>query len=188
MNALQASAVVTSLFEGWYSILVRYVHKLTGSFDLAEDVAQEAMMLLYRELRSGRPVENPKGWTLCVARRQIHKQIRNYQSMDPQTQSLEMLESRGSSGTRWQEPVFDRHDSARLFSVLTTRELEVILLRMEAMKYREIAKQLGISPNSVNTLLARALRKLQRAAGTKAGVSKFGRLLDDEELPSKTLH
>jgi DNA-directed RNA polymerase specialized sigma24 family protein len=30
------------------------------------------------------------------------------------------------------------------------------------MKYREIADQLGISMNSVNTLLARALRKLQK--------------------------
>jgi DNA-directed RNA polymerase specialized sigma24 family protein len=36
------------------------------------------------------------------------------------------------------------------------------------MKYREIAEQLGIGMNSVNTLLARALRKLQQAMGQKA--------------------
>ena len=33
----------------------------------------------------------------------------------------------------------------------------------EGKTYREIADQLGISMNSVNTLLARALRKLQEA-------------------------
>ena len=35
-----------------------------------------------------------------------------------------------------------------------------MLLRMESLKYREIASELGISINSVATLLARALRKL----------------------------
>jgi DNA-directed RNA polymerase specialized sigma24 family protein len=52
-------------------------------------------------------------------------------------------------------------------SVLTPREEQVLLLRLEALKYREIADQLGSSMNSVNTLLARALRKLQRATAGK---------------------
>jgi RNA polymerase sigma factor (sigma-70 family) len=48
--------------------------------------------------------------------------------------------------------------------VLSRREEEVLLLRLEAMKYREIADQLGISMNSVNTILARALQKLKKVA------------------------
>jgi DNA-binding CsgD family transcriptional regulator len=55
-------------------------------------------------------------------------------------------------------------EATKLLSVLTSREQEVVMLRMEDMKYREIACALGISRNSVNTLLARALRKLQVAA------------------------
>jgi DNA-directed RNA polymerase specialized sigma24 family protein len=54
-------------------------------------------------------------------------------------------------------------DIRNLLSVLSPREEEVLMLRLEALKYREVAEQLGISLNSVNTLLARALRKLQRA-------------------------
>ena len=54
-------------------------------------------------------------------------------------------------------------DIRSLLSMLSAREEEVLLLRLEAMKYREIAEQLGISVNSVNTLLSRALRKLQDA-------------------------
>ena len=45
----------------------------------------------------------------------------------------------------------------------------MLLLRPESLKYREIADQLGISMNSVNTLLARALRKLQQAMARKTG-------------------
>jgi RNA polymerase sigma factor (sigma-70 family) len=60
-------------------------------------------------------------------------------------------------------------DIRSLLSVLSPREEEVLLLRLEALKYREIADQLGISMNSVNTLLARALRKLQQATARKTG-------------------
>ena len=47
-------------------------------------------------------------------------------------------------------------------SVLSRREAEVILLRMQAMKYREIGSQLGISSKTVGTLLTRAIQKLPR--------------------------
>jgi RNA polymerase sigma factor (sigma-70 family) len=60
-------------------------------------------------------------------------------------------------------------DIRGLLSVLSPREEEVLLLRIESLKYREIAEQLGISINSVNTLLARALRKLQQARREKTG-------------------
>jgi RNA polymerase sigma factor (sigma-70 family) len=52
--------------------------------------------------------------------------------------------------------------------LLSVREQEVLLLRLESMKYREIAAALGISINSVNTLLARALTKLQTALAPAA--------------------
>jgi RNA polymerase sigma factor (sigma-70 family) len=189
MNRDEASKLLSSLFETWYSTLVRYVYHLTGSLELAEDTVQEALMLLYRELREGRAIDNPKGWTLCVVRRQISKQVRNYQSMNPLHQTLEALDSLPASLHIWREPGFEREDTHKLFSVLTPRELEVILLRMEAMKYREIARQLGISSNSVNTLLARALRKLQKAAGKKpASAAVLKAIDDDEDSSSKTLH
>ncbi len=187
MNRDEASELLNSLFETWHSTLVRYVYQLTGNVDLAQDVVQESFMLLYRELRAGKPVDNPKGWTLCVARRQISKQLRNYQSLNPLTRGLEVLESMPFGSSRWQEPGFEQEDAAKLFSVLTPRELEVVLLRTEALKYREIARQLGISPNSVNTLLARALRKLQAAFGRKPVKSAASQEIDGHAF-SKTLH
>jgi RNA polymerase sigma factor (sigma-70 family) len=66
-------------------------------------------------------------------------------------------------------------DIRDLLSVLSPREEEVLLLRLEALKYREIADQLGISMNSVNALLARALRKLQVAMLEKTKVERENR-------------
>jgi len=56
----------------------------------------------------------------------------------------------------------------------------VLLLRLEALKYREIAEQLGISMNSVNTLLARALRKLEDATALQANKEKVKRHADKQ--------
>jgi RNA polymerase sigma factor (sigma-70 family) len=50
-----------------------------------------------------------------------------------------------------------------LLDRLTPREEQVILLRMEAMKYREIAEALEITPQTVHVLIKRAVKKLRAA-------------------------
>ena len=141
-------------------------------------------MLLYSELRRGTRIDNPKGWTLCVVRRQISKHLKSAVNKAGLHESLDFLDTIPFGGFRWKEPVFDQEDTAKLLSVLSSREEEVLLLRMEALKYREIASLLGISPNSVNTLLARAIRKLQKAVGRSTGQAE---LHEDEDSISKTL-
>lgn len=150
---------MTLLFESWYSSLVRYAWRATGSFETAEDLVQEAFMDLYRELRRGTTIDNPKAWTLVVARRKVGKHTRG--------RSMEVVEDLDSLPATPAGVELD--DVTKLLWVLSPREEEVLLLRMGGLKYEEIASQLGITANSVNTLLARALRKLQKAAGTKPG-------------------
>jgi RNA polymerase sigma-70 factor (ECF subfamily) len=164
MEADNASRTIVSLFESWYSSLVRYASRSTGSFALAEDLVQETFMQLYRELREGKEIRHPKAWTLCVLRRLVGKHVRTFVRQGGTPQSLDVLDTLPVGHTLPAVPGMEWDEVSRLFSVLTRREEEVLLLRMEARKYREIAALLGISASSVNTLLARALRKLQRAA------------------------
>lgn len=63
----------------------------------------------------------------------------------------------------------------RHFGVLTRREEEVLLLRLQSMTYREIASQLGLSVPSVGTLLARAVSKLKKTLSGRTGRSAAGR-------------
>lgn len=185
MNREEASKLVSCLFESWYSSVVRYAFRLAGNFELAEDMVQEAFMLLYSELRRGTRIDSPKGWTLCVVRRQISKYLKSAINKAGLHEPLDLLDTIPLCGYHWREPAFDQDDATKLLSLLTSREEEVLLLRMEALKYREIASLLGISPNSVNTLLARAIRKLQRAVGKSTGQAVSH---DDEKSLSKTLH
>lgn len=152
MDREEAARQVGLVFDTWYPSVVRFAWRATGDFGIAEDVSQEAFMALYRELRKGTEIHNARAWVFCVVRRKIGKSVRA-RLWD----SLDLAESIPA-------PAKDVEvDSVtELLSVLSPREEEVLLLRLSALKYREIADELSISPNSVNTLLARAIRKLQK--------------------------
>lgn len=159
MNENDATVLVTALFDRWYMSLVRYALRTTANYELAEDLAQETFMHLYQALRAGKNIEHPKAWTICVLRRGMSRYMRDRIPHEP----LDEMEIAGNAVNELPGIL----DIRSLLSVLTPREEEVLLLRLEALKYREIADQLGISMNSVNTLLARALRKLQQATARK---------------------
>jgi len=156
MTQEEATQLVSSLFDSWYAMLVRYAYHLTNHTALAQDAVQDSFMHLYRALELGKEIHNPKAWMLCVVRREIGKQVRNYGSREVS------FDGHHFAGPRADQP--DRSlqydDVVKILSQLSPREQEVILLRMESLKYREIAYELGISINSVTTLIARALRKL----------------------------
>jgi RNA polymerase sigma-70 factor, ECF subfamily len=158
LNEQDATVLVNELFSRWYLFLVRYALRDTGSFDMAEDLAQETFCELYRSLRGGKTIAHPKAWTLCVLKREMNRKLKDRSLYDP----LGELDFAGGP-----TPGISAVDDLQsLLHVLTRREAEVLLLRLESLKYREIADELGISMNSVNTLLSRALRKLQLATAS----------------------
>lgn len=164
MERAEATELINSLFDSWYAILLRHACRLTSNPQMAEDVVQETFLCLYRELARGKRVEFPKAWTLCVMRREVQRLVRDHRKMTPR-QSLDHLDDFVAGRVEPDLTALLYDDVSRLFTCLSPRELEVLLLRIETLKYREIADHLGISANSVTTLLSRALRKLQTAAG-----------------------
>lgn len=162
MNETDATTLVASLFDRWYTQLIRYVVGATGSWDLVEDMVQDVFMQLYQTLRSGKDIEHPKAWTLCVLRRAVIRHTQERTRFD-QLDEIDVAQN-------WLEEDTDVSSIQRFLGLLSSREQEVLLLRLEAMKYREIAGHLGITMNSVNTLLARALQKMQKAVAEQQAI------------------
>jgi len=188
VNRAEADQLINSLFEDWYASLVRYATRAGGSLAVAQDVVQESFLVLYRELLQGRKIENPRGWTLCVVRRELVRRYREQARHGGPFQPLSGLADLADRRAEDRLPEWQDDDVTRLFRVLTRREEEVLLLRLKSLKYRQIAAQLGISANSVKTLLARALRKMQRASSIRpSGQQLQTRDDDDEQGIPKTL-
>ena len=153
--------LVAALFASWRPSLFRYALRLCGTPELAEDLVQEAFLALCRKSVQGQNVRDPRQWTLCVVRHQVSKHLRNCRRHREELQPPEVLEA-VPDGAAFPGP--DHAGEVRhLLAVLTPREKEVVLLRMESLKYQQIAAHLGVSPKTIAALLARALRKLQKA-------------------------
>ncbi len=175
--------VVRELFTSWYPAVVRYGCRLSGSLAIAEDLAQDAFLALYRDLRKGTKIDHPRAWLLMVVRRRAMHEVWSLKNSPVSLEPLEALDTSPAGHVPPEEP---EPDLSRLLSALTPRELQVVLLRLESMKYREIAAELNISAKSVCTLLARALRKLQRIRAGKSGGDSAVRHVEND-FP-ETLH
>ena len=156
MNQAQADLLLQKLFDEWYGSLVRYGLRLTRDRAVVEESVQQGMWLLYRELRAGNDIPNPKAWTLLVVKREIWRSLRKQKGQHPIEPNMLVVE-----GEACVQEAASELDLADFLVLLSERETEVILLRLESMKYQEIADTLGISPNSVNRFLARALAKIR---------------------------
>lgn len=168
----QIERLVTELYECWYSSLVSYATRRTGNLELAEEFVQETFLALCRELLCGIEIRSPKGWTLTVVRHQVGKWLR---SRNEWGRDLPLDDAPDTALSSPDAPEVAATGSIeldelwKLCSQLSPREEEVVLLRMEGMKYAEIASHLRIGVPTVKTLIARAIRKLQGATGARDG-------------------
>jgi len=160
LSEAEACAVVSSLYASWHPSAVQYARRLTGRLDVAEDTVQEVFLDLYRALLGGQPVYNPKAWVLTALRIQVRVRMGVLREEAARFSSCVELDRFPAA---MEQRVAAAEDLSVLAGILTAREREVLFLRLAEMRYREIAQTLGISSSSVNTLLARALKKLQTA-------------------------
>lgn len=164
MDQDTATRIVNELFDAWAPFLVRYSVRMSGSFEIADDLVQEVFLALYRDLRQGKKIGDPKAWTFGAVRNQWRKHTRYRARHAEELEPPDALD-RLPAPAAWPDVDAPRGDGAPPgLDLLSAREEEVLLLRMQSFKYREIAAQLGIGSKSVCTLLARAVKKLRVAA------------------------
>ncbi len=146
---------VDALFQELYPALYRYLHRLTGDPDVAEDVAQESFVRL---LRHSLPEEEARPWLFTVATNLVRDRARKRQ------RHLRLSEAVPGPTRRERPDVStERADEIRRVRMaldeVPERDRTLLLMREEGFKYDEIAHAVGVAPGSVGTLLARALRR-----------------------------
>jgi RNA polymerase sigma-70 factor (ECF subfamily) len=144
------------LFQRLYPSLFRYLHRLTGDADMAEDVAQESFVRL---LRQPLTEEEVRPWLFTVAMNLVRDGARKTERRH------RLLATAPALVTQGRLPDEDVERSERIEAVrqvldrLPERDRQLLLMREEGFKYEEIAAVVGVAPASVGTLIARALRR-----------------------------
>lgn len=161
-----------AIFEQHYPSLVRFLHRLTDDRAAAEDAAQDAFVRLLREEPAP---ERPRAWLFTVGRNAVRDSARI------KARRAELLEESYEPPPSPPDPerVYDRRAGAanvrRALARVPDRDREMLLLRAEGFRYREIADVCGVAPGSVGTLLARALERFRAAYGGETGQARSRR-------------
>ena len=154
---------VAQLYTETREDVYRYLLTLGVHPPKAQEAVQEVFLRLYTSLKKGEKIESLRGWVFRVAHNYGLK-VRARQSAEEKFDPA--LEGRLTSpGANAERELLDREKMTRLNQAvgsLSEQQRRVLFLRMEGLRYPEIARTLGISASAVGEFLRRALLRLRK--------------------------
>jgi RNA polymerase sigma-70 factor, ECF subfamily len=158
---------IIRLFDQFRTPLLRYALSLGLSVHDGEEVIQEVFLALFRHLQLGRSRENLRGWMFRVAHNlSLKRRLEIRRSPGQADADGTLIESRMDTGPNPEEQVLSAQRQSRLMAVLNAfpeQDQCCLRLRAEGLRYREIARVVGISLGAVCISLTRSLERLMCA-------------------------
>jgi RNA polymerase sigma-70 factor (ECF subfamily) len=161
---------VIALFDEFRGPVLRYLLSLRVPVTDAEEIVQEVFLSLFRHLRDGKPRVNLPGWIFTVTHNlAMRYRIRAKRRAERFTDGGRFRETARDWAPNAQDRLEALERRERLLAAaraLPEKDQCCLALRAEGLRYREIARALGMSLGSVAHSLARALQRLSRADET----------------------
>jgi RNA polymerase sigma-70 factor (ECF subfamily) len=156
---------VIYLFDQFRNPLLRYLSSFRLPVHEAEEIVQDVFLALFRHLKNGKSEENLRAWIFRVGHNLALKRKEG-----------ERLRSADVSGASSEASAFDPSPSPEVLALesqtrrrvllaldaLPERDSQCLRLRAEGLRFREIAKVLGISVGAVSISLTRSVARLTR--------------------------
>ena len=151
-----------AVFRTWYPTLVRVAGALVHDTDMAEEIAQEVMLELWRRKHVLDRDVSLKAYLLRSVRNRALNRIRHQRVRRDSETEVEALYDAPLTAD---QPVIAKELSDALavaMGALPPRCREIFeLSRVDGLKYAEIADALGISQKTVEAQMGKALRILR---------------------------
>ena len=156
--------------------LVRVLEHLVGRRELAEDLAQEVFLRVYRSRQQYQPGARFATWLFTIANNVASNALRD-RSRHPEVtlagsesgplgpRPMDRLVQASSSGmpTRQIDKAEIRDVVRMAMESLSERQrMAVLLNKFEGMSYADIAKSMELSPQAIKSLLSRARENLRQ--------------------------
>jgi len=170
-----SAAAFEELVLRYQARLVRVLEHLVGNRDLAEDLAQEVFLRVYRSRQQYQPGAKFATWLFTIANNTASNALRN------RSRRREVTLGTGDSGPLGARPLdrivqassgamparqidkAEMREIVRLaLETLSERQrLAVLLNKFEGMSYADIAQSMDLSPQAIKSLLSRARENLR---------------------------
>jgi RNA polymerase sigma-70 factor (ECF subfamily) len=158
---------VIALFDEYRAPVLRFLLSLRVPVPDAEEIVQELFLSLFRHLRDGKSRANLPGWIFTVAHNLAMKhRLATKRQAERFSDTADSGETAADTSPNPEDRLGTKQRQQRLLAVaraLPEQDRCCLALRAEGLRYREIARVLGISVGSVANCLARALGRLSRA-------------------------
>jgi RNA polymerase sigma-70 factor (ECF subfamily) len=160
--AHQELAAFEAVFYQYYTRVYAVLFRLVGDPAEAEDLALETFWKLWQQPPTR--AENLGGWLYRVATRLGYNALRAAKRRGRYEEAAgEALGPNGGADPAGEaERALERARVRAILGRMPERDARLLILRHSGLSYREIATALGVSPNSVGTLLARAEAEFER--------------------------
>ena len=161
-SALQTQ--VAQLFEESREDVFRYLMTLGLPPARAQEATQDVFLRLYAALKRGEEISNPRGWVFRVAHNWGLKVRARHAAESPFDPDLEATLAAPAQDAEYglleRERMLRFH---RAVEALSDQQRRCLFLRMEGLRYPEIAEAMGISASAVSEFLRRAMARLKKA-------------------------
>jgi RNA polymerase sigma factor (sigma-70 family) len=155
---------IVDLYEREAGGLLRYARALAANAETAHDALQEAFLRFFLCRSAGQRIRSPKGWLFRVTRNYVLDQKKAGSRNEVGMESLRNVPG-PAARPEADGPASDLLQGLRQIG-LSPREMECVRLRMEDLRYEEIAVVLGLRAGTVGALLARAHGKIRKAVSS----------------------
>lgn len=163
-KAARLETEIEQIYRQTHGAICSYVRCLGVPQSQAPEVMQEVYLRLYQTMRKGEEILNMRAWLFRAA----HNLSLNVRSREKPFCSLNSEWGRSTAVTveSPERAMLDREKACKVRSALESlspQQRNCLYLRSEGLRYREIAHVMGISPNTVNEFLRRAISRLAEA-------------------------
>ncbi len=163
-TARAAEQWIQTQYEELAPGLYRYLVRLVGEAPAAQDILQETFLRLFEAVRGRRAVRRPRPWAFQVAHNLAVDFLR--QRGREEWTAAELSDSEQAGGEPGVEAELLRNERServrRALCLLSSQERQVLELRAEGLRYREIAALMNLQVSTVATFLSRAIQKIAR--------------------------
>jgi RNA polymerase sigma-70 factor, ECF subfamily len=154
-----------ALVKRYQSPLLHFIARYTGDQGLAEDITQEVFLRIYRAAPRFQARTKVSTWIFHIAYNQALTEMGRRKRQQNLWQALTRSREEGHEGapSRPVERYELQEEVTSALDRLPDNQRAALLLRVnEELTYREIAEVLGVSVQSVESLLFRARSGLKR--------------------------
>jgi RNA polymerase sigma-70 factor (ECF subfamily) len=160
---LRTSRQFAAVFTEYYPELVGYLKRYTGDLSTAEDVVQEMFCELWDRREAHRVHSSTRAFLFRSARNAVLNYLTRVKKITV------ALSDALSDDLVFQDEMETARRDKMLYALIERlpeqRRRIFKLCFFDELKYMEVARQLGISVNTVKTQMGRALAELRSSAG-----------------------